>query len=55
MFKNIFKKNLVEIEPEEILLDRESTTKLETPVNKKGVVILFAVTIIIFSLFFGKN
>ncbi len=51
MFKNIFKKNLVEIEPEEILLDRESTAKLETPINKRGVFILFAATIIILSLF----
>ncbi|MBU2081839.1 penicillin-binding protein 2 [Patescibacteria group bacterium] len=52
MLKNIFKKNPVEIEPEEILLDRESMAKLETPINKRGVFILFAVAIIILFLFF---
>ncbi|MFH1346823.1 MAG: hypothetical protein ABIH10_01060 [Spirochaetota bacterium] len=51
MFKNIFKKNPVEIEPEEILLDRESTAKLETPIDKRWAFILFAATIIILSLF----
>jgi len=51
MFKKILKRNRVEIEPEEILLDGESTAKLETPINKTGAFILFAAAILIFTLF----
>ncbi len=51
MFKKLFKKNKVEIELEEILLDRESTAKLETPLNKKGMFILFVIAIIVLACF----
>ncbi|MFH1392889.1 MAG: penicillin-binding protein 2 [Patescibacteria group bacterium] len=51
MFKKILRRKRVEIEPEEILLDRESTAKLETPINKNGVFVLFAAAIIILALF----
>lgn len=52
MFKKILRRKRIEIEPEEILLDRESAAKLETPINKNGASILFAAAIMILILFF---
>lgn len=48
------KKNQSEIEPEEILLDKESTAKLEIPIKKSGLFIIFTSSILIFTLLLGR-
>ncbi len=55
MFKNLrLKKNKSEIEPEEILLDRKLAIKLETPLGNNGFLIIFAISILILGLFWGR-
>ena len=54
MLKKILRKNRVEIEPEEILLDKEAASKLEIPISNNGISILFFVTVIILALFFTR-
>ena len=51
MRRNSFKNNKVEIEPEEILLDKEATAKLEIPIKRTGISIIFIITIMILILF----
>ena len=43
-----------QIEPEEILLDKESASKLETPLKKTGGVIIFFVAFIVLLSFLGR-
>ena len=55
-FKNSYlKKNRSEIEPEEILLDNKIAIKLETPIENKGLLIFFILTIFIFFLLWGRT
>jgi len=54
MFKRFLKKNRVEIEPEEILLDKEAAAKLEIPINKTGISIIFIVAIMTLILFLAR-
>lgn len=54
MLKKIFRKNRVEIELEEILLDRESTAKLETPIKSTGIFAIFVVAVMILILFLTR-
>lgn len=54
MLRNSFKKNRVEIEPEEILLDKEATAKLEIPIKRAGISIIFIITIMILTLFLAR-
>ena len=55
MFKNLYlKKNKSEIEPEEILLDRKLSIKLEVPLKSRGFLIMFVVSILILGLFWGR-
>jgi len=51
MLKNLLRKNRVEIEPEEILLDKEAAAKLEIPIKKTGIFIIFIIAIITLTLF----
>lgn len=51
MFKKLLKKNQVEIELEEILLDKEATAKLEIPIKQTGIFVIFFIAIIILVLF----
>ncbi len=46
--------SIAQIEPEEILLDKESASKLETPLKKTGGVIIFFVAFIILLSFLGR-
>ena len=55
MFKNSYlQKNKSEIEPEEILLDRKLGMKLEIPLKNNGLFIVFSVSILILTLFWGR-
>lgn len=52
MFKNYYlKKNKLEIEPEEILLDEKLSMKLETPLKNNWFFIIFAIAILILLTF----
>lgn len=52
MFKNYYlKKNKLEIEPEEILLDKRLAMKLEMPIKNNWFFVIFAVAIFILLLF----
>lgn len=56
MFKNYYlKKNNLEIEPEEILLDKKLAVKLETPLRNNWFFIVFAVAIFILLLFWVRT
>lgn len=54
MFKKFFRKNRVEIEPEEILLDKKAAAKLEIPIKMSGIFVIFTIAIIIFALFLAR-
>ncbi|MBI4919954.1 penicillin-binding protein 2 [Candidatus Azambacteria bacterium] len=54
MFKKFFKKNRVEIELEEILLDKKATAQLEIPLKEKGAFIVFVAAIIILAGFLTR-
>ena len=51
LFRRISKS---EIEPEEILLDKDSAGKLEIPIKKNGILVVFAVVILVFLVFWGR-
>lgn len=51
MLGNLLRKNHVEIEPEEILLDKETAAKLEIPIKRTGIFIIFIIAIMILTLF----
>ncbi len=54
MLRKIFKKHRVEIDPEEILLDKETAAKLEIPIKKEGIFIIFVIAIMILILFLTR-
>ncbi|MEK7578170.1 MAG: penicillin-binding protein 2 [Patescibacteria group bacterium] len=54
MLKNFLRKKPAEIEPEEILLDKETAAKLEIPIKEAGIFIIFIIAIMILVLFLGK-
>ncbi|MCX6812899.1 MAG: penicillin-binding protein 2 [Candidatus Azambacteria bacterium] len=54
MLKYLLKKNYVEIEPEEILLDKEAAAKLEIPIKRTGIFIIFIIAIMILTLFLAR-
>lgn len=55
MFNNFYlKKNKREIEPEEILLDKRLTMKLETPIKNRGFFVIFSVSLLILGLFLAR-
>ena len=51
LFKKISK---LEIEPEEILLDKDSSGKLEIPIKKNGILVTFTIAILILLMFWGR-
>jgi len=54
MLRNLLRKNHVEIEPEEILLDKEAAAKLEIPIERTGIFTIFIITIMILTLFLAR-
>ena len=54
MLRNLFKKNRVEIELEEILLDKEAASKLEIPIKRTGIFNIFIIAIMILILFLAR-
>ncbi|MFH0819646.1 MAG: penicillin-binding protein 2, partial [bacterium] len=54
MLKRIFRKNRVEIELEEILLDKKAAAKLEIPIKKTGIFVIFIIAIMILILFLAR-
>ncbi|MDO8743205.1 MAG: penicillin-binding protein 2 [Candidatus Azambacteria bacterium] len=54
MFHKLFKKNRVEIELEEILLDKEAAAKLEIPIKQTGIFLLFIVAVSVLVLFLSR-
>ncbi|MEK7134893.1 MAG: hypothetical protein AAB735_00585, partial [Patescibacteria group bacterium] len=54
MLRNLLRKNRVEIEPEEILLDKKVPAKLEIPIKRTGISIIFIVAIMILILFLAR-
>lgn len=54
MLRNLLRKNRVEIEPEEILLDKEAAAKLEIPIKKTGIFVIFIIAIMILILFLAR-
>ncbi|MEK7178214.1 MAG: penicillin-binding protein 2 [Patescibacteria group bacterium] len=54
MLRNLFKKNRVEIELEEILLDKEAAGKLEIPIKRTGIFNIFIIAIMILTLFLAR-
>ncbi len=54
MFRRLFKKNRVEIELEEILLDKKATAKLEIPIKMTGIFVIFTIAILILGLFLTR-
>jgi len=54
MLRNLLRKNRVEIEPEEILLDKKTAAKLEIPIKMTGISIIFIVAIMILILFLAR-
>ncbi len=54
MLRNLLRKNHVEIEPEEILLDKDTAAKLEIPIKKTGISIIFIVAIMILIFFLAR-
>ncbi len=54
MPRGLLRKNRVEIEPEEILLDKEATARLEIPIRRTGIFIIFTIAIMILILFLAK-
>ena len=54
MLRNLLRKNRVEIEPEEILLDKKVSAKLEIPIKRTGISIIFIVAIMILILFLAR-
>ena len=55
MFKKLLRKNRVEIEPEEILLDKKAAAKLEIPLTKTGAFIIFIIAIMILTIFLART
>ncbi|MDP3004501.1 MAG: penicillin-binding transpeptidase domain-containing protein, partial [Candidatus Azambacteria bacterium] len=54
MLRNLLKKNRVEIEPEEILLDKKTAAKLEIPIKMTGIFVIFTIAIMILTLFLAR-
>ena len=54
MLRNLLRKNRVEIEPEEILLDKEAAAKLEIPIKRTGIFNIFIIAIMILTLFLAR-
>ena len=54
MFKKFLRKNRIEIEPEEILLDKATTAKLEIPIKRTGIFVIFIIAIMILALFLAR-
>jgi len=54
MLRNLLRKNHVEIELEEILLDKEAAAKLEIPIKRTGIFIIFIIAIMILTLFLAR-
>lgn len=54
MFSKKFQKNQSEIEPEEILLDNKTDSKLEIPLERKGALVVFVMSILILTLLLGR-
>ncbi len=54
MLRNLLRKNRVEIEPEEILLDKKAAAKLEIPIKRTGIFIIFIIAIMILILFLAR-
>lgn len=53
MFKKTVKKH-IEIELEEILLDKKATAKLEIPIKQTGIFMVFVIAILILTLFLTR-
>lgn len=51
----MFKKYPVEIQPEEILLDKKAASKLEIPIKKEGSFIIFFVAILILTMILART
>ncbi|MCX6813771.1 MAG: hypothetical protein NT078_00885, partial [Candidatus Azambacteria bacterium] len=50
----MFKKNRIEIELEEILLDKKAAAKLEIPIKMTGIFVIFTIAIMILTLFLAR-